>query len=146
MPPTKARQTAAEATATRPVTITAVVDCPGILASRSTRGNLYLYDTNKASGSTGLGTEELQTPVKKGDQILWNIHVLECETFASIDGIEIDEQICVPEKRVYPSTDISYWTATVLKDIPELVPYQIRFRLGSLTEPITSTSSPALVR
>ena len=146
MPPTKARQTAAEATATRPVTITAVVDCPGILASRSTRGNLYLYDTNKASGSTGLGTEELQTPVKKGDQILWNIHVLECETFASIDGIEIDEQICVPEQKVYPSTDISYWTATVLKDIPELVPYQIRFRLGSLTEPITSTSSPSLVR
>lgn len=146
MPPTKARQTATGAIAGRPVTITAVVDSPGILASRSTHGNLYLYDTNKASGSTGLGTEELRTPVKKGDQILWNVQVLECETFASIDGIEIDEQICVPERQVYPSTDISYWTATVLKEIPELVPYQIRFRLGSLAEPITSTSSPALVR
>jgi hypothetical protein len=146
MPPTKARQSETGATATRPVTITAVVDCPGILASRSTHGNLYMYDTNKATGSTGLGTEELRTPVKKGDQILWNVHVLECETFASIDGIDIDEQICVPEKKVYPSTDISYWTATVLKDMPELVPYQIRFRLGSLTEPITSTSSSALVR
>ncbi len=62
MPPTKARQTAAEATATRPVTITAVVDCPGILASRSTRGNLYLYDTNKAGGSTGLGPRNCGRP------------------------------------------------------------------------------------
>ena len=68
MPPTKARQTATGAIAGRPVTITAVVDSPGILASRSTHGNLYLYDTNKASGSTGLGTEELRTPVKKGDR------------------------------------------------------------------------------
>jgi len=146
MPPIKARQTTTGATTTRPVTITAVVDCPGILASRSTHGNLYMYDTNKATGSTGFGTEELRTPVKKGDHILWNVHVLECETFVSIDGIEIDPQICVPEKQVYPSTDISYWTATVLKDMPEAVPYQIRFLLGTLTEPITTTSSSALVR
>ena len=146
MPPTKARQTGTRATATRPVTITAVVDCPGILAARGTRGNLYMYDTNKTAGSTGFGTEDLRTPVKKGDQILWNVHVLECETFVSIDGIEIDEQICVPEKKVYPSTDISYWTGTVLKDMPEAVPYQIRFLLGTLTEPITTTSSSALVR
>jgi hypothetical protein len=105
-----------------------------------------MYDTNKTSGSTGFGTEELRTPVKKGDQLLWNVHVLECETYVSIEGIEIDEHIAVPEKKVYPSTDITYWTATVLKDIPEAVPYQIRFLLGTLTEPITADVPSALVR
>jgi hypothetical protein len=109
-------------------------------------GNLYLYDTKKAEGSTGFGTEELRTPAKKGDQLLWNVIALECETFVSIDGILIDEQICVPEKRVYPGTDISFWFATVLKDIPESVPYQIRFLLGSMSRPIVTAMSPALVR
>jgi hypothetical protein len=135
-----------EALATRPTSITAVVDCPGALASRSLSGNLYLYDTKKADGSTGFGTEELRTRVKKGDQLLWNVIALECETYVSIDSIQIDPQICVPEKKVYPGTDISYWLATVQKDVPDAVPYEITFRLGSLTTPIATTSSPALVR
>jgi hypothetical protein len=146
MPPTRAKQAGAPRTPTRPVTITAVVDCPGILASRSTSGNLYMYDTSKTAGSTGFGTEELRTPVKIGDQLLWNVHVLECETYVSIEGIEIDNTICVPEKKVYPSTDISYWTATVLKDIPQAVPYRIRFGVGTLTEPVTASLPSALVR
>lgn len=128
----------------RPVSITAVVDCPAILASRSTRGNLYLYDTNKAEGSTGLGGEELRTRVRKGDLLLWNVVVLECETYASIDGIVIDERVCVPERRVYPDTDIAYWAGTV-KSLPETVRYQLRFRLGTLDEPITTALMPALV-
>jgi hypothetical protein len=143
--PAKARQQP-EVSATRPTSITAVVDCPGVLASRSMHGNLYLYDTRKADGSSGFGTEELRTPAKKGDELLWNVVALECETYVSIDGIEIDGQVCVPERRVYPGTDISYWFATVKKDLPELVPYQLSFRVGSLTTPISTTVSPALVR
>lgn len=139
----KAKQS--DSLATRPVTITAVVDCPGILAAGSTTGNLYLYDTNQANGSAGFGTEELRTRVKKGDQLLWNVIVLECETYVSIDGVVIDEQVCVPEKKVYPDTDISYWTGTVLKDITAPVPYEIRFLLGTRTEPFTTAVPPALV-
>ncbi len=145
--PTKTKPSAPGALTTRPVTISAVVDCPGILAGRSTAGNLYLYDTNKAEGSTGLGTEDLRTRVRKGDQIIWNVIVLECETYVSIDGIDIDARFAVPEKKVYPSTDISYWTATVLEDIPEAtVPYQIKFLVGTVAEPITTTMTSALVR
>jgi hypothetical protein len=31
----------------------------------------------------------------------------------------IDERICEPEQKVYPGTDISYWSATVKQDITE---------------------------
>lgn len=129
----------------RPVSITAVVDPVAALAARTVRGNLYLYDTNKSEGSTGLGTEELRTHVRKGEQILWNTLPLECETYAAISGILIDTEICEPKQKVYPGTDISYWSAIVKQDITEPVPYRLQFRLGTVTEPITTELSPALV-
>ncbi|MFC8449537.1 hypothetical protein [Kitasatospora sp. NPDC057223] len=129
----------------RPISITAVVDCVGALASRSMQGNLYLYDTNLAGGSTGLGSEELQTRVRRGDQLLWNVLALECEAFVGIDGIEIDPEFCTPERKVYPGTDVAYWTGTVKKDSAEPVPYRISFVLGTRTEPVTTTLSPALI-
>jgi hypothetical protein len=142
--PARTRQPS-EVPTTRPTSITAVVDCPGALASRSMEGNFYLYDTKKAEGSTGFGTEELRTPVKKGDELLWNVVVLECETYVAIDGIKVDPQVCVPERRQYPGTDILYWAGTVLKDVQDSVPYQISFRVGGLTTPIATTAAPALV-
>jgi hypothetical protein len=141
--PAKAKRS--EGRSTRPTSITAVVDPVAALASRSLSGNVYLYDTNKKQGSTGFGTEELRTQVRKGDEILWNVVPLECETFVSIDGIEMDKQVCVPEKHVYPGTDISYWSGTVLKDIQGAVHYQLNFRLGTLDTPIPASASPALV-
>jgi hypothetical protein len=142
MPP-KAKQP--EPRTARPVTITAVVDPVGALAAGTTHGNLYLYDTNKTEGSTDFGTEELRTRVRKGDRILWNVIPLECETYAGIDGIVIDERICEPERKVYPGTDIAFWIATVKRDLTEPVPYRLRFRLGTITEPIITDPSPALV-
>jgi hypothetical protein len=141
--PAKAKQS--EGPSIRPTSITAVVDPVAALASRSLSGNVYLYDTNKKQGSTGFGTEELRTRVRKGDQLLWNVVPLECETFVSIDSIEIDEHVCVPEKHVYPGTDISYWSGTVLKEIQGAVHYQLSFRLGTLDTPITTSAAPALV-
>jgi len=129
----------------RPISITAVVDCVGALTAQSTRGHLYLYDTNKAGGSTGLGTEELQTRVKQGDQLMWTILALECEAFVAIDDIVIDRAVCEPVRKVYPGTDVAYWTGTVKKDGMAAVPYQIKFKLGTQVEPITTTLSPALV-
>ncbi|WP_406509077.1 hypothetical protein [Streptomyces sp. NBC_00212] len=130
--------------AKRPISITAVVDCVGALASHSVHGHLYLYDTNKAGGSTGFGTEELRTKVKRGDQLLWNVLALECEAFVSIDDIVIDKDVIEPERKIYPGTDVAYWIGTVKKDDVQSVPYQIRFRVGTSTDPITTTLSPAL--
>jgi hypothetical protein len=130
---------------TRPVSITAVVDVVGALAARTMHGHLYLYDTNKTMGSVGFGTECLRTRVHKDDQILWNVVVLECETYASIDGIQIDDRICEPERKVCPGTDIACWIATIKQDLTEPAPYWLRFRLGTLAGPITTTSSSFLV-
>ncbi|MHC5904522.1 hypothetical protein ACVNF4_11535 [Streptomyces sp. S6] len=129
----------------RPITITAVVDAVGILASDSTSGEVYFYDTNKAGGSTGFGTEQLRTKVKRGDQLLWSTIALECEAHVAIDSIEIDKSVCEPERKVYPGTDVSFWTAKVKTDISGAVPYRISFQVGTRTEPITTVQSPSLV-
>jgi len=141
----KPRETmAAQQQQQRPISISAVVDCVGVLASRSTHGHLYLYDTNKAGGSTGFGTEELRTRVRKGDQLLWNVLALECEAFVAIDGIVIDKDVCEPVRKVYPGTDVAYWTGVVKKDVVAAVPYQLKFKVGTRPDPITSTLSPTL--
>ncbi|MFS8199597.1 hypothetical protein ACLVWQ_13025 [Streptomyces sp. CWNU-52B] len=132
-------------TARRPISITAVVDCVGALATGTVHGNLYFYDTNKAGGSTGFGTEELRTRVRVGDQVLWSVLALECEAYTAIDGIDIDHELVEPERRVYPGTDVAYWIGTVKKDVPEDTFYQVRFRLGSRDEPLATTLSPSLV-
>ncbi|OON80069.1 hypothetical protein [Streptomyces tsukubensis] len=128
----------------RPISISAVVDCVGALASRSMEGNLYLYDTNKAGGSTGFGTEELKTRVREGDQLVWSVLALECEAYVAIDGIVIDSAICEPERKVYPGTDVVYWTGTVKQSTEEPVPYQLQFNVGTRGTPITTTVSPVL--
>jgi hypothetical protein len=127
------------------VSVTAVVDCVAALATRSLDGNLYLYDTNKAGGSTGFGTQEPQTRVREGDEVLWTVHPLECEAYVAIDGILIDPDVCTPEEKVYEGTDISYWTGTVKQDARGSFPYQIRLRIGTRTEPIVGTRPAILV-
>ncbi|GAA2305375.1 hypothetical protein OKJ48_44355 [Streptomyces kunmingensis] len=129
----------------RPISITAVVDCVGALATGTLHGNLYFYDTNRAGGSTGAGTEELRTRVRAGDQLLWSVLALECEAYLAIDGIEIDHDLVEPERRVYPGTDVAYWIGTVKKDTDGDLGYRVRFKVGSRDEPITTTLSPSLV-
>lgn len=129
----------------RPVSIAAVVDVVGALATLGMHGNLYLYDTNKPVGSTGLGTEELRTKVRAGDQLLWSTFALECEAYVAIEDIAIDPAVCEPVRKVYPGTDVSYWIGTVKKDDVAATPYRITFRLGTRTEPLTTDLSPVLV-
>lgn len=132
----------------RPISIMAVLDCVGALASQSTHGHLYLYDTNRAGGSSRFGTEELRTKVRAGDQLLWSVAALECEAYVAIDDIVIDKAVCEPVRKVYPGTDISYWIGTVKKTDAAgafEVPYTIAFRVGTQTEPVTSALSPVLV-
>lgn len=141
---TKPRQPTSTTTG-RPISITAVVDCVGALASRDMSGNLYLYDTNKAGGSTGFGTGSLATRVSRGDQLVWSVLALECEAFVSLAGVLIDADVCEPVRKVFPGTDVSYWIGTVKKDTTTAVPYRLSFTLGTRTEPITTTPSLTLV-
>ncbi|MEU1734117.1 hypothetical protein [Streptosporangium sp. NPDC020145] len=128
----------------RPVTITAVVDPVAALASENLDDNLYLYDTNRAAGSTGFGTPGLRSLVHKGDTLLWNVLPLECETYVSLTDIEIDPRIVEPVRKVYPGTDIVFWTAEVKQDITEPVPYRLSFLLGTVSTPFTPTARPVL--
>ncbi|WP_320779179.1 hypothetical protein [Streptomyces sp. CRN 30] len=129
----------------RPISITAVVDAVGALATGTVHGNLYFYDTNKGGGSTGFGTEQLRTRVRGGDQLLWGVLALECEAYVAIDGVLIDPELCEPERRTYPGTDVTYWIGTVKKDAVGDTFYQVRFKLGSRDEPFTTTLAPSLV-
>lgn len=141
MPP-KNRQS--ERRSARPVTITAVVDPVAALASENLDDNLYLYDTNRAAGSTGFGTPALHSRVRKGDTLLWNVIPLECETYVALTDIEIDPRIAEPTRKVYPGTDIAFWTAEVKQDLTEPVPYRLSFLLGTVSTPFTPTARPAL--
>lgn len=131
----------------RPISITAVVDCVGCLADGSLRDNLYLYDTNRPAGSTGLGTEELRTRVRPGDRLVWTVLPLECEAYVAIAAILIDAAVCRPERRVYPGTDVAYWIGTVTGNGSGagVVPYRIAFTVGTRTEPMVSEATPALM-
>lgn len=138
----KAKQPTA---AKRAISICAVVDSVGTLATRSLSGNLYLYDTNKTEGSDGFGTEQLRTRVSAGDQLLWSVLALECEAYVSIDGIDIDADVCEPERKTYPGTDVTYWIGTVKKDTAGDLPYRMSFKVGTKPEPFITPSSPSLV-
>lgn len=129
----------------RPISITAVVDAVGALASGSVEGHLYLYDTNLAGGSTGFGSEELRTSVKRGDQILWNVLALECEAYVAIADVVIDPEICEPVRKVYPGTDVAYWIGTVKTDDVEALTYQLKFLVGTRSESVTTPLTPSLV-
>ena len=133
-----------QASASRPVSITAVVDCVGALAAGSLHGHLYLFDTNKSAGSSGLGTERLLTRASRGTQLIWNALALECEAFVAIDSITIDADVCEPEPRLYPGSDVSYWIGTVKTALTEPVDYSIAFRLGSRPAPLGTVTNPAL--
>lgn len=129
----------------RPISITSVVDCVGCLATGTLRGNLYLLDTNRRQGSSGLGTEELRTRVYEGDQLLWTVFALECEAFVTIEDILIDKEVCTPQRHVYPDSDVTYWSATVKRDDIGVVPYLMTFGVGSKATPMTAPLRPALV-
>ncbi|MDX6741293.1 hypothetical protein [Actinocorallia sp. A-T 12471] len=131
--------------ALRPVTITAVVDPVAALASGDLDENLYLYDTNRTAGSSGFGTPELRTRVRKGDRLLWNVIPLECETFVALSGIEIDRRVADPVREFYPGTDIAFWTATVKRELVKPVTYRLSFLLGGVAEPFTVAAEQALV-
>jgi len=112
--------------------IMVVVDVVGALATDTLDGSVWLVDSNKTGGSTGEGTRQLKTAVRKGDQLVWTAMSLECEAYVAIEAIAIDPAYCEVTRGVYPGTDISYWLGRIKKDPGKsMVPYNILFKLGS---------------
>lgn len=132
------------ATKGKTITIASVVDVIGVLATDSFDGQIYFVDNNKTNGSTGQGTEELKTMVSKGDRLVWIVGPLECEVYAAIDDIVIDKQYCEPEKKTYEGTDISFWSGIVKQDLT-VVPYTIKYKVGTRDEAIATNTSIYLV-
>jgi hypothetical protein len=130
--------------ATKTITIASVIDVVGALATDSLKGEVYFTDTEKANGSTGHGTDSLKTMVAAGDRLVWTVTFLECEAYAAIDEIIIDEKYCEPEKKVYEGTDVSYWSGIVKKNV-SLVPYTIKFKVGTRDESIATATPLYLV-
>jgi hypothetical protein len=112
------------------INIMSVVDAVSALADGALDQSIYLYDTNKANGSTGLGTGYLETKVNLGDTLIWNIIAIEPEAFVDIESIDIDTAYCNPQKRYYPGTDVAYWIGQVQKPLSEL-PYQVHYKVST---------------
>jgi hypothetical protein len=127
--------------------IVVVVDVVAALATETVDGAVWLVDSSRIGGSTAQGTAQLQTAVRKNDELIWTAMSLECEAFAAIDAIDIDPTYCEVERGVYPGTDISYWLGRIKKDPGDsLVPYNLHFRLGSRAGnmPLSPPNLPAI--
>ena len=112
------------------INILSVVDAVSALADGALDQSIYLYDTNKINGSTGLGTGYLETMVNMGDTLIWNIIAIEPEAFVDIESIDIDTAYCNPEKRYYAGTDVAYWIGQVQKPLSQL-PYQVHYKVST---------------
>jgi hypothetical protein len=130
------------------IAIVSVVDVVGALAADALAGSLYLFDDNKANGSTGHGSEALKTKVKMGDQLVWVCLALEGEAYVSIAAVEIEDkyrEYCEPKQGVYPGTNVVYWVGTIKKDLDRTIPYGLAFKLGSRNENMATTTFPSLI-
>lgn len=126
------------------ITILSLVDVVGALADDSITNNLYLFDNNKVNGSADQGTGILKTKVNSGDRLIWTLMSLEPESYAAISNITMDTEVCDPEKKTYPDSDIIYWEGIVKKEAPSTF-YKITYEVGTQQQAIETNESPALI-
>jgi len=96
----------------RTVQIQIALDSVSALSRNTLTDNLYLFDSNRAQGSTGLGTTNLSTAVSEGDTIIWFLTGIEVETYQAIKSFAgpISSVVTPVEKFWYGN---AYWEATV---------------------------------
>ncbi|MBK5924888.1 hypothetical protein CCR90_14165 [Rhodovulum sulfidophilum] len=146
---TATARSGSDANAKRVITVIGLVDVVGALAEDALGRDLYLFDDNKAGGSSGHGTSCLRTCADAEDLVVWEVMPLECEAFARIDDVLIDDKYAPYidlESGVYDPSSVVYWAARILKPLPpEGVPYRLAFRMGSRPEPLIAEVSSLLV-
>ena len=126
------------------ITIATIIDVAGALATNSLDGSIYLVDDNKRGGSELLGTPQLKTKVRKGDQLMWVIVPLEVEAYSTISHIDIDHKYIKPEQRYFPNSDVTYWIG-IVKKVPDCLEYSLSFLLGDSNDAMTPDAKPALI-
>lgn len=126
------------------ISIFTVVDVIGALAGGTLNKNIYMIDNNKAGGSADEGTEVLKTMVKKEDRLVWIVLSLEPEAYASITGIDINNDYCNPKMKIYTGTDVTYWVGKVKKDL-QSIPYRLKIKVGNQKQELTTPNQPSLI-
>jgi hypothetical protein len=127
---TTVQQPAAPITVNKTVSVLSVIDVISALSDGTLSKNIYLYDNNKAGGSTGQGTSALASNVTQGDTLVWTTMAIEPEVFVEIASITMDPTYCKPIKGFYPGTDVAFWSGVVLKDIGTLQ-YEVGYTVGT---------------
>lgn len=126
------------------VNIRIVLDPANALENGSLSGNLWMVDDNRLCGSLSEGTMQLATAVMPGDQIVWTVLSIECETHVALHRIDIDPKICDVQQKYYPGTRVAYWIGTVKAMVGEL-PYGLVFELGSRTRLMSNENASKLI-
>lgn len=127
------------------VNIKALVDVVAVLSNDQLEGNMYLFDTNKLQGSTKEGTINLESAVKKDDQVLWSTYGLEVESYVKICDITVDKNyLTQPKAEYYEGTNIQYWSSRVLKTPEKNIPYSIQFEVGDPTTLFATKKGPSI--
>lgn len=103
------------------------VDVLSALHAQSLEGNIFGFDTNLASGSTGLGGPSLSTAVEPGDHLIWTAIPLECEAPVTLTGVEFTRPEFVPvlRKRAGVTT-----IRLIVPEFDTVEPYTLTFAFG----------------
>lgn len=148
-PAPKPKPTPAPGPVRQATNVMALVDVVGALGSGTLARSLFLFDNNRAAGSTGHGTGSLSTVAQEDDVVVWTTMALECEAFARLQLVEIDSayaEYVALDAGAFSETPEVYWLATILKPLPaDGVPYRLSYRLGSADAPYRAVLESRLV-
>ena len=128
--------------------IIVVIDIEAALDAGVLEGNTYLIDNNEWKGSTGEGTESLQTVIE-GTQIMnWLIASIDImnsklpfPVLKRVSGEAVDMQIMVPVQFKSPELgggDGLWWSATVDAQVSGIYAYTLELDIGGVSMNFTS--------
>lgn len=115
------------------VYVTAVLDVMAALINNSVDGNFYMFDNNTLDGSTGQGTEKLNSVLQPGDMVIWLVSGMEVETFCDI------KSITGPAVAAFDiNKDRGYWMGIAKEGVAESFEYNLEIQVESKVLPMTS--------
>ncbi len=114
----------------RVIYIICALDVMEALVNDTVDDSLYMFDNNKAGGSTGIGSNELKTVVCPGDTIVWMASGLEVETLVDVHIVSgpAAETLGVHQAESYGT---KYWTCTVGEGISGTYCYSLDIQVES---------------
>lgn len=119
----------------RTISVMAVVDVVGLLASDTLDGNIYLFDNNRKNGSENEGTGHLKTRFASDGgrgkiTVLWNVMSIEPEAYITITKIEADSPHLKVSNECYKGSDIVFWKGIVDKKFKKST-YRLFIKAGN---------------